>query len=160
MDWSIDDYFLWFKSAVDAYLDGDTKQGSLLNNFVVPERILKSSAAVFGEIMDIGDNAIDFGNITLGMVYPNANKGILLGETDLKFLQDIVVARDKANNKAGWAEIISLIGKIAQCSNIIKCRNHWNYLVISGKLKELKGGGQLRKAHDTKKKLTQINVDQ
>ena len=51
--------------------------------------------------MDIGDNAIDFGNITLGMVYPNANKGILLGETDLKFLQDIVVARDKANNKAG-----------------------------------------------------------
>ena len=84
-----------------AYLNADTKQGSLLNNVVVPERILKSSAAVFGEIMDIGDNAIDFVNITLGMVYPNTNKGILLGETDLKFLQDIVVARDKANNKAG-----------------------------------------------------------
>ena len=35
------------------------------------------------------------------MVYPNAKKVSLLGETDLKFLQDIIVAREKDNNGAG-----------------------------------------------------------
>ena len=93
------------------------------------------------------------------MVYPNTKKGSLLGETDLKFLQDIIVASEKANNKAGRSEIIELIGKIAQCSDLIKCRNHWNYLVISGKLKELKGGFRLRKAQNTTTKRTQITVD-
>ena len=38
VDWSIDDYFLLFKAAVGAYLNGDTKQGSLLTNAVVTER--------------------------------------------------------------------------------------------------------------------------
>ena len=80
--------------------------------------------------MDRGDNSIEFENITVGMVYPNTNKGSLLGETDLNFLQDIIVSRDKANNEAGQAEIIALIGEIAQCSYLIKCRNHWNYLVM------------------------------
>ena len=75
------------------------------------------------------------------MVYPNPKKGSLLEETDLKFLQDIIVAREKAKNGAGVAEIIALIGEIAQCFDLIKCRNHWNYLVMSGILKELKGGG-------------------
>ena len=48
--------------------------------------------------MDRGDNAVEFENITVGMVYPNANKGSFLGETDLKSLQDIIVARDESNN--------------------------------------------------------------
>ena len=76
----------------------------------------------------------------------------------MKFLQDIIVDRGKSNNGAGQYEIIVLIGKIAQCSGLIKCRNHWNYLVISGKLKELKGGDRLRKAHNTTTKRTQITV--
>ena len=88
--------------------------------------------------MDRGENAIEFENITVGMVYTNAKKGIILGETDLKFLQDIIVARDKANITAVRAGIIARIGKITQCSDLIKCRNRWNYLVMSGKLKELK----------------------
>ena len=58
------------------------------------------------------------------MVYPNANKGSILGETDLKSLQDIFVARDEENNEAGCTDIIALIGKIAQCSDLIKCSNH------------------------------------
>ena len=37
--WSSDDYFPLLKAAVDAYLNGDTKQGSFLTNVVVPERI-------------------------------------------------------------------------------------------------------------------------
>ena len=85
--------------------------------------------------MDIGDNYIEFENITAGMVYPKAKKGILLGETYLKLLQDIIVSRDKSRNKVGQAAIIALIGEITQCSDLIKCKNHWNYLVMSGKLK-------------------------
>ena len=85
--------------------------------------------------MDRGYNVIEFENITVGMVYTNENKGSLLGETDLKFLQDIIVYRYKANNGSGRADIIALIGRIAQCSDLIKCRNPWNYLVMSGKLK-------------------------
>ena len=160
MDWSSDDYFPLLKYSVDAYLNGYTKHGSLLTNVLVPERTLKRSAAIFSEIMDRGDNAIEFENITVGMVYPNAKKGSILGETDLNFLQYIIVARDEANNGAGRAEIISLIGEIVQCSDLIKCRNHCNYLVMSGKLKELKGGGRLRKAHNTTTQSTQITVDQ
>ena len=72
-----------------------------MTNVVVPERTLKRSAAIFSEIMDRGDNTIEFENITVGMVYPNANKGSFLGETDLKFLQDIIVAKDKVNKGAG-----------------------------------------------------------
>ena len=90
VDWSSDDYFPLLKAAGDAYLNGDTKQGSLLTNVVFPERTLKRSAAIFSEIMDRGDNSIEFENITVGTVYPDANKGSLLGETDLKFLQDII----------------------------------------------------------------------
>ena len=131
-----------------------------MTNVVVTEHTLKRPNAIFSEIVDRGENSIEFENITVGMVYPNAKKGIILGETDFKFLQDIIVARDEANNGSGWAEIIALIGKIAQCSDLIKLINHWNYLVMSGKLKELKWGGQLRKAHNTTTKRTQINVDQ
>ena len=127
------------KSAVDAYLNEDIKQGSLLTNIVVPERTLKSLASLFSEIMDRGDNAIEFESITVVMVYPNSNKGSIIGETNLKFLQDIIVARDEANNGAVQADIIAIIGKIAQCSDLIKCSNHCNYLVMSVKLKELKG---------------------
>ena len=50
--WSSDDYFKLLKADVDAYLNGDTKQGSLLNNVVVLERTLKRSAAIFSEIID------------------------------------------------------------------------------------------------------------
>ena len=141
MDWSSDDYFLSLKAVVDTYLNGDTKQESLLTNVAVPERTLKRPVVILSEIIDRGDNAIAFENIKLGMVYPKAKKGSLLGETDLKFLQGIIVARDKANNGAGRSEIIALIGDIAQCFDLIKCRNCWKYLVMSGKLKELKGGG-------------------
>ena len=63
VDCSRDDYFTLLKSAVDAYLNGDTKQGSLLTNIVVSERTLKISAAIFSEIMDRGDNAIEFENL-------------------------------------------------------------------------------------------------
>ena len=56
--WSSDDYFPFLKAAVDAYLNGDTKQGSLLTNVVVPERTLKRSASILSEIMDRGENAI------------------------------------------------------------------------------------------------------
>ena len=52
VDWSSDDYFSLLKAAVDAYLNEDTKQGSLLTNVVVPERTLKRSAAIFSEIMN------------------------------------------------------------------------------------------------------------
>ena len=93
-------------------MNGDKKQGSLLTNVVVPERTLKSSAVIFGEIVDRGDNAIEFEKITVVMVYPNANKRSLPGETYLKFLRDVIVARDKANNGAGRYEIITLIGDI------------------------------------------------
>ena len=118
------------KSAVDAYLNEDIKQGSLLTNIVVPERTLKSLASLFSEIMDRGDNAIEFESITVVMVYPNSNKGSIIGETNLKFLQYIIVARDEANNGAVQADIIAIIGEIAQCSDLIKCSNHWNYLVM------------------------------
>ena len=57
------------------------------------------------------------------MVYTNTKKGSLFGETYLKFLIYIIVARDEANNRAGRADIIVLIGEISQCSNLIKCRN-------------------------------------
>ena len=94
------------------------------------------------------------------MVYPNAKKVSLFGETDLKYLQDIIVAGDKANNRSGRAEIITLIGDISQCSDIIKCINHWNYLVMSGQLKVKKGGGRLRKEQNPTKKIAQITVEQ
>ena len=68
-------------------------------------------------------------------MFSNSKKGSLLGETDLEFLQDIIVARDTVNKGAGRAEIIALIGKIAQCSDLIKYNNNWNYLVMLGKLK-------------------------
>ena len=107
-----------------------------------------------------GYNDIEFENIIVGMVYPNSKKGSILGENDLKLLQDIIFARDKANNGSGQAENIALIGEIAQCSDLIKCRNHWIYLVMSGKLKELKRGGRLRKAKNITTKRTQITVEQ
>ena len=131
-----------------------------MTNVVVPERTLKRSAAIFSEIMDIGDNVIEFEKITVRRVDPNAKKGSIFGETDLKFLQDIIVSREKAKNGAGVAEIIALIGEIAQCFDLIKCRNHWNYIVMLGKLKELKGGGRLRKAQNTTTKRTQITIEQ
>ena len=112
------------KAAFDAYLNGDTKQVSLLTNVVVPDCTLKGSAAIFSETMDRGDNDIEFENITAAMLYPNANKGSLLGESDLKLFPDIIVVRDKANNGAGRAEVIAIVGEIAKCSDLIKCRNH------------------------------------
>ena len=69
--------------------------------------------------MDRGYNAIEFENITVGMVYPNSKNGSLLGESDLKFLQNIIVARGEANIGSGQAEIIALIGEIEQCSDLI-----------------------------------------
>ena len=96
--------------------------------------------------MNRGYNAIEIEKIKVGMVYPNARKGSLLGETDLYLLRHTIVSREKANNRSGRTEIIELIGNIAQCSDLIQCRNHWNYLVMLGKLKELKGGGRIRKA--------------
>ena len=112
VDWSSDDYFPLLKASVDTYLNGDMKQGSLFTNVVVPERTLKRSAAIFSEIMDRGDNEIELENITVGMVYPNADKGSLFGETVLNFLQYNIVARDEAKNGSGRAEIIALIGEI------------------------------------------------
>ena len=112
VNWSSEYYFPLLKSAVDAYLNENTKQGLLLTNVVVPKGTLKGSAANFSEIMDRGDNDIEIENITVGMVYPKADKGSLLGETVLNLLQYNIVARDEAKNGSGRAEIIALIGEI------------------------------------------------
>ena len=77
-----------------------------MTNVVVPECTLKSSAIIFSEIVYREYNVIEFENITVGMVYSNARKGILLGETDLKFLQDIIVASIYGNYR-----VITLIFK-------------------------------------------------
>ena len=119
VNWSSEYYFPLLKSAVDAYLNENTKQGLLLTNVVVPKGTLKGSAANFSEIMDRGDNVIEFEKITVGMVYPNSYKESILGETDLNFLRDVIVARYEANTGAGRAEIIALIGEISQYYDLI-----------------------------------------
>ena len=74
VDWSSDDYFPLLKAAVCVYLNGNTKQASLLTSVKVPQHSLESFADLFRGIMDRGDNAIEFENITVGMVYPKAKK--------------------------------------------------------------------------------------
>ena len=89
------------------------------------------------------------------------SKCSLLSVEDIAFLKDIIIHRDEASNDGmGRKEAIKLIGETSQCFNWITCKYHWNNLVQSGKLKELKGGGKVVKAQQSTTKHTQITVEQ
>ena len=108
------------------------------------------------------NECLSFENITAQMLLSTRklSKHSLLSVEDIAFLKDIIIHRDEANNGMGREEAIKLIGETSQCSNLITCTNHWNNLVRSGKLKELKGGGKVVKAQQSTTKRTQITVEQ
>ena len=159
MDWSTLSNFPKLKAAAGAYIAGDHNQETLLSsNVTVPQRTVKRAVAKMKKIIEDG---IEFEQITREMMYPPIKHTTkLLEEKDLKFLQEIIVARDDANNGMGRKEVITLIGDLVQCPDRIRCKNHWDYLVRHGTMKELKAGGRVKKAQTTTTKRTQITVEQ
>ena len=162
IDWSTSTNFPKLKAAADACMNGDTKLETMLNFVAIPTRTLERAVSKMRKI--ISEDDVSFEDITTDMTCPNNVTPLrtksLIGETDLKFLQEIIISRDEANNGLGRKEVITLIGDMAQCPNHSTCQNHWNYLVRSGKMKELKAGGKVKKAQNTTTKRTQITVEQ
>jgi hypothetical protein len=163
VDWSTSTNFPKLKAAADAYMNGDTKLETMRNFVSIPTRTIERAVSKMRKI--ISEDDVSFEDITTEMIYPytpvqRGQRKSLIGDNDLKFLQEIIISRDDANNGLGRSEVISLIGEMAQCPNKITCQNHWNYLVRSGKMKELKAGGKVNKAQNTTTKRTQITVEQ
>jgi len=155
-DWASADNFPLLKAAMEAYMNRDTNQDTLLSDMIVPLRTVERAVA---RIKDMLKGGIRFGDITADMMHKQKKQG-LLGESDLKFIEDVIVTRDEANNGMGRGEVIHLISEVSQCSDRIKCKNHWDHLVRSGKMKALKAGGKVKKAQTTTTKITQITVEQ
>ena len=102
------------------HMAGDCNQETLLSNEItVPLRTIQRAVAKIRKIIE--DDNIKFEHITREMMYPPATKEHkkLLGEKDVKFMQDIFVSRDDANNGVGRKEVITLIGDLVQCPDHI-----------------------------------------
>ena len=163
INWLLPDNFVVLKAVVQSYLTaGDTNKESLLITANISLQTLDRYAKQFQSVLANNECLASFENITAQMLLSTRklSKRSLLSVEDIAFLKDIIIHRDEANNGMGRKEAIKLIGETSQCSNWITCTNHWNNLVRSGKLKELKGGGKVVKAQQSTTKRTQITVEQ
>eukprot|EP00957_Ditylum_brightwellii_P105577 8049118-Ditylum_brightwellii.AAC.1 len=76
----------------------------------------------------------------------------------VQWLQDIITIQDKANNGASRSEVLDIIGEISGVFDRRKCSNHYDYLIHSGCLPELKGSGKVCTAQAIDTDCSQITV--
>ena len=80
-------------------------------------------------------------------------------ENDQNRINELIVIRDARNFPMSRKELISLISDVAGVS-ICTAQNHWNYLVCTGQLKDLKRNGKTVCAQKTTTKRSQVTAEQ
>jgi len=95
--------------------------------------------------------------VTFQNCFEHQKFGLLTGE-DLGFLQDCIIARDRASNGMTRKEIISIISTIAMCCPK-KAKRYYNYCLEKELLPRLARKGRVRKAQPTSTKRLQVTTE-
>jgi hypothetical protein len=77
-----------------------------------------------------------------------------------RFIQDAACLRDSANNGMSRKELINIIFELCGAKDLKQAENHFDYLIKSGQLPDLKGGGKVVSAQKTTTKRSCIRVEQ
>ena len=106
-------------------------------------------------------------NVTLGcLTYdqfwqdaPSKHPPLLTGE-QVTFLQEAILSRDNSNNPMSRHEVVHMISELSQCFDLLKSKNHFDYLIREKRLTQLKRGGRVTTAQATTTKRSAITKEQ
>ena len=84
------------------------------------------------------------------IIYENAfpmKKRVLLSESQVKYVEDIIVKSDTENLGMSRKEVIQVISDIGQSKWFVQAENHLDYLIQTKRLTHLKMIGRVVKSH-------------
>ena len=87
-------------------------------------------------------------------------KAALLTEEQVEFLQDVIRARDIANNGMARKEVILLIVDLGGAASVSQAENHFDYLIRTKRLRWLKKGGRVVTAQLTTSERSHVTIGQ
>ena len=77
------------------------------------------------------------GEVTRAAVCPdkqgNSGRNDILSEEEVKFLENVIIYRDKANSGMSRAEVIRVMMQMKPTMDEKKCKNHLDHLLIRKK---------------------------
>ena len=97
------------------------------------------------------------------ITYENAfpmKKRVLLSESQIKYVEDIIVKRDTENLGISRKEMIQVISELAQAKAFVQAENHLGYLIRERRLTHLKRLGREVTAQAKTTEQSQICVSQ
>jgi len=97
--------------------------------------------------------------VTKENVFPKKRKA-LLGNDEIKWLQDVVHQRDINNEGMSRKEVVKVIAEVGRCPNLEKAEYHLNYLIRKKALNRLKREGRVVTAQSTTSERSQISIPQ
>ena len=101
----------------------------------------------------------DLSTLVLGHDTRKVN-GRLLNPEELEILRDLIKARDLRNDGMTRKDVIEIIAHMAQTSDLVKAENHYDYLIRSDELQDLKRGGRVVTAQKTTTKRGEVTYEQ
>ena len=81
-------------------------------------------------------------------------------QRQVKYVEEIIVTRDKANNGVSSRDVIQTISYIVQASSHIKAENNLDCLIWEKRLPNMKRHGRVTKSQATTLERSQIFVSQ
>ena len=92
---------------------------------------------VFNVLRRIGRKPIPYEN-----VFPEKKRS-LLSNSQVKYVEDIIIKRDTANHGMSRKEVIQVISEIGQEKSFVQSENHLGYLIQANRLTHLKRLGRV-----------------
>ena len=109
---------------------------------------------VFNVLRRIGRNPITYEN-----VFPE-KKRALLSNSQVKYVEDIIIKRDTANLGMSRKEVVQIISELGQANSFVQAENHLYYLIWAKRLTRLKRLGRLVSAQAMTTERSHICVSQ
>lgn len=125
---------------------------------LIPRQTLESRYAKYMADMVDDVDALDKFDRKKAMEEPSGVKSSLTTAADVKFLQSLAVTRDNRNDGMPRKEMISIISELKSVT-MKKAANHYEYLVRSKRLNQLKNDGRVVTAQATTTNRTAITTE-
>ena len=123
----------------------------------IPVTTVKRYARKANELIEKG-KSVDYGRLYTPTAATNNRS--FTSKLQQQFLGDVAKARDENNNGMSRKEMIHLILHLVGSNKTKKADNHFDYLVRTGKLPQLKQGGKVLSVQKTTTKRSQVTISQ
>ena len=107
---------------------------------------------IFNFLQRIGRKPITYENVFPG------KKRSLQSNSQVKYVEDIIIKRDTSNLGMSRKELIQVISDLSQAQPFVQADNHLDYLIRAKRLTHLKRLGRVLSAQATTTEKSQISV--